>query len=371
MDKNLLHIRSSGGILGAENVILEIAKHSPEFGYRSVIGAIKNSGEPDPEFLNVAKDYDIRTVVFEARRSLDPSLPGRIRRFITDHRVDILHCHGYKEDFYGILTRTNIPKVATNHLWKRSTFRSKIYAFIDVVLLRLFDQVVGVSDEIVDEMRRYLIPRPVKIANGVDIERFRKTAGLSELHDRMGIRPGDIVFGMVSSLSTEKGHMVAIQAIRDVIKEYPETRLFIIGEGELRSEIENQVGKFGLGRHVALLGKRLDIPDMLSVMDVFLLPSYKEGLPMAMLEAMAAGKAVIATRVGENGKVITHKQNGLLIDPGDPHQLRAAIMELIHDRALIRSLGDNARAEVEANYSSRSMTRKYCDIYTEVLGANM
>lgn len=367
MDKKILHIRSSGGILGAENVIIEIGKHSPEFGYHSIIGAIKNLGDPDPEFLNIARDYDIKTVVFEARRSLDPFLVGKIQRFIKDHSVDLLHCHGYKEDFYGILTPVRISKVATNHLWKRGTPRSKLYALIDMLLLHFFDQVFGVSSEIVEEMRSYMIPNPIMIANGVDVDRFQQSEKSLDLSKGMGIYPNHIVLGMVSSLTPEKGHMLAIQALRDIVREFPEIKLLIIGEGALKSEIESQVEKFGLGDCVTLLGKRLDIPDILSIIDVFLIPSYKEGLPMALLEAMSAGKAVIATRVGENVNVITHKKNGLLIDPGDSNQLKTAMLELIRNRDLVRSLGTSAREEVKANYSSRNMTKKYCEIYTKVM----
>jgi glycosyltransferase involved in cell wall biosynthesis len=367
VDRRVLHIRSSGGILGAENVIIELSKHSPEFGYKPIIGAIKNICDPDPEFLDIARDYNIKTVIFKTRRSFDPILTRTMQRFINDHSVDLLHCHGYKEDFYGILTQVRIPKVATNHLWKRSTLRSKLYSLIDIFLLQFFNQVVGVSDEIVEEMRHYMIHLPIKIANGVDIDKFQVSMRSMELYSEFGIHPGDIVLGMVSSLTPEKGHMLAIQALRDIVKEFPNVRLLIIGEGALRPAIESQIYKNSLSNQISLLGKRLDIPDLLSIIDVFLLPSYKEGLPMALLEAMAAGKAVIATRVGENGNVITHKHTGLLIDPGDTNQLKMAIIELIHCRDLIQSLGNNARSEIEAKYSSRNMARSYCEIYTMVI----
>jgi len=370
MSRRVLHLRSSGGVLGAENVIIELGKKSPEFGYQSIIGAICNMGDPSPEFLNLARAQNIETVIFEAGRSFDPFLPGRIRQYINNNSIDLIHCHGYKEDFYGVLSLAKIPKVATNHLWKRTTIYSKIYALIDTLLLRFFDQVVGVSDEIVDEMRHYKIPRLIKIDNGVDVDRFQSTSRSSRLYNELGINADHVALGMVSSLTPEKGHTVAIQALSSVVRKFPSVKLLIVGDGYLKAEIDDQIRKYGLVDHVVILGSRKDIPEILSIIDIFLLPSFKEGLPMAMLEAMAAGKAVIATRVGENVNVISNRYNGLLIDPGEPSQLETAILELIYKKDLVQTLGINARKQIMDKYSSRSMTEKYCEVYTTMLGSH-
>ena len=369
MTKKVLQLRSSGGLLGAESVIIELAKHSPAFGYQSIVGAIKNAADRPPEFLNVAQDYRIDTAVFEADRSLDLSLAGKIRRYIRENHIDVLHCHGYKEDFYSLLANPGIPMVATNHLWKRTMFRSKLYARLDAFMLRFFDQVVGVSDEIVAEMDRLGISHPVKIANGVDTERFHPGAPAPDSFQTPPRTPGKRTLGMISSLTPEKGHRVALQAIRDVVENFPDLRLLIVGDGIIREELYRQVSELGLDSHVVFLGKRRDIPEILSAIDIFILPSYKEGLPIALLEAMAAGKAVIATRVGENANVVIPHETGILIEPGDVKQLAEALEELFIDRTLLQRLGDNARAEVEARYSSRIMARLYCELYTSVINA--
>ncbi len=367
MIRKVLHLRSSGGMLGAESVIIEIAKHSARFGYQSIVGAIKNENDPVPEFMRVANDHHIEAVLFEGRKSLDLSLIRRIKKYIKQEQIDIVHCHGYKEDFYGVFAAADIPKVATNHLWKRTTTKSSIYALLDALLLRFFDQVFGVSDEIVQEMSRLHIKNPVKIANGVDLKRFMNIVPPPSLYQELNIKTNQRILGMISSLTPEKGHGVAIQAIQNIVREYPHVKLLIIGDGILGVELQQQVKEQGLNDHVVFLGKRMDIPDILSIIDIFLLPSYKEGLPMALLEAMAAGKAVIASRVGENAQVVIPHKTGMLIEAGDVGQLKSAIMELLLDKKLIQMLGQNARIKIKEQYSSEKMAEDYCDNYSKCI----
>ena len=363
MLRNVLHLRSSGGILGAENVIIELGKHSPEFGYRSYIGAIKYYKDDYPEFLNLARESGIETTIFEMKNKFDPSIIKEIKRFIKGKSIHILHCHGYKEDLLGLLTPVNIPKIATNHLWKRTTYRLKVYAKIDAFLLRFFDKVVGVSDEIVHEMDKLGINNSVKIPNGVDIDKFYIGEKNYSYYDKLGINHDTIILGMVSSLTPEKGHTTAIQAFHYVIKEIPNVCLLIVGDGNYKKVIKQEIERNGLDRYIMLVGKQQDIPQILSIIDIFLQPSFKEGLPMSLLEAMSAGKAVIATRVGEIPKVITHGQTGILINPGDARQLKEEILDLLQNQKEIIRLGQNARIIIEQNYNSKRMAEDYCGLY--------
>jgi glycosyltransferase involved in cell wall biosynthesis len=367
MSKKVLHLRSSGGVLGAESVVIELGKHTNEFGYQSFIGALKNRDDPFPEFIKVAQESKIETVIFEGRHSFDITLIRDIKNFILQNNVDILHCHGYKEDFYGIFTPVSIPRVATNHLWKRTTTRLKLYSMIDAIILRYFNLVIGVSDEIVNEMQSYNIRTALKIPNGVDIDKFSIRHKSFDLYDKIGFKPDDFIVGMISSLSPEKGHIYAINAMRNLVGEFPNIRLLIIGDGALKSEIQEQIITAGIQGNVELVGNQKNIPEFLSIIDVFIMPSLKEGLPIALLEAMASGKAVIATRVGENENVIEDGKTGFLIDPDNSKQLEEAILKLVRNKEIIAKLGSNARMVVENQYSSQIMCKKYCEQYENVL----
>ena len=170
--KRVLHLRSSGGLLGAENVVLEIAKFSTQNGWESIVGAINDVNDPYPEFLELADTYGVKCALFKSDGKLDFSCVREIKKFIDKYSIDIIHTHGYKENIYSLMVRSGLPKVSTNHLWKTSTLKAKIYCCIDAILIRLFDEIVGVSDEIVNGMRRVGIKHSFKIANGVDCNKF-------------------------------------------------------------------------------------------------------------------------------------------------------------------------------------------------------
>ena len=363
---NVLHLRSSGGLLGAENVILEIAKNSKNFGYNSIIGAIKDYKDPIPDFLEVAKKkYRLDTLLLENRRILDLNCASALRKYVVQNNIKLLHCHGYKEDYFAVLSRVSIPKIATNHLWKNTTFKLRVYRLIDALFLRLFDRVVGVSDELAQEMKKLGISNVNKIANGVDVERFTIASKSALMLERFNIDPDAIVLGMVSSLTPEKNHKVVLDALANIRD--PEVKLLIVGDGPQDAVLRRKATEMNLQQSVIFAGRQENIPEILSIVDIYLLPSIAEGLPISLLEAMACGKAVVASRVGENEKVITHKENGLLVEPGNLSELINCIEFFLKEKTLIREYGIKARRTVESNFSSNVMAGNYCKVYSELL----
>lgn len=367
MLRKVLHLRSSGGLLGAENVIIELAKHSSHFGYESIIGAIKNVDDPFPDFIRYAQELKIPCVIFEGRGRIDFRRVKEIRNFIKDNTVDILHCHGYKEDFYGIVSHARIPRIATNHLWKKGPMKEIFYETVDALFLRFFDRVVGVSDEIVSTMRDRGIESPLLIPNGIDVNKFSIRPKSDELLKKYNMKEDAIIIGMVSILSPVKGHRYSIQAMEKVVRTFPNAYLLIIGDGPLKDELTQLVERLHLESNVLFAGRQNNIPEFLSIMDIFLLSSLAEGLPMALLEAMASGKAVIATDVGENGKVINNGINGYLVPPSNVDEIVKKLTLLIKDKSAIIKFGRNARNCVEEKYSSSIMSKNYCDLYDSVI----
>lgn len=367
MLRKVLHLRSSGGLLGAESVIIELAKHSSHFGYESIIGAVKNIDDPFPEFIHYAQEAKIPCVIFDGKGRVDLVRAKEIRDYVNNNAIDILHCHGYKEDFYGIVSRVKIPKVATNHLWKKGRIKEIFYDTIDALFLRFFDRVIGVSDEIVSIMKDKGIRSPHLIPNGIDINKYSIEPKSNALLRKYNLNEGATIIGMVSILSPVKGHKYSILAMEKIVRSFPNAYLLVIGDGPLKGELMQLVEKLRLGPNVIFAGRQNNIPAFLSIIDIFLLSSLAEGLPMALLEAMASGKAVIATDVGENGKVICNGINGYLIPPADDEAIERKLTLLIQNKAEISKLGKNARNCVVENYSSSLMSKNYCELYDSVI----
>jgi glycosyltransferase involved in cell wall biosynthesis len=179
---------------------------------------------------------------------------------------------------------------------------------------------------------------------------------------------GNKVVGMVARLDLQKGFEYLLGAARELCGAFPALKVVIVGEGPDRQAIESMIQRFGLQSKVILAGQHSDMPGIYAAMDIFVLPSLNEGLPMTILEAMAASRPVIATRVGAIPSVIKDGETGLLVDPGDVNGLRDALTRLLTDSDLCCSIGSAGHDWVSRNYTSEAMALKYRAMYDEVLG---
>ena len=173
--------------------------------------------------------------------------------------------------------------------------------------------------------------------------------------------------GVVARLDLQKGFEYLLRAVRELCNIYA-LKVVIVGEGPDRKAIEDMVKEYGLQSNVVLAGQQSDMAGVYAAMDIFVLPSLNEGLPMTVLEAMAASRPVIATRVGAIPSVIQDGENGLLVDPKDVDGLRNALARLLSDSDLCRRMADRAHDWVGRNYTSEVMAVKYRHLYEEVLG---
>lgn len=369
--RRVLHLRSSGGLLGAEAVILQLAQHSQHFGYDPIVGVLHDLPGDEPELAQVARDVGLRTWILPSRGRLDVDLLAELRHRSSEIPIDVVHTHGYRENIIALAAFPDTPRVATNHLWKLTSWKLHLYALLDAIALRFFPQVIGVSVEIVDDMARRGIPRARMglIPNGIDVEEFfsavdRENRDLTRAE--LGIAEADIVILMVSSLTPEKGHEFAIRGLRNALERYSRFQLVIAGAGPERPRLEHLSRELGLSERVHWLGWRRDTPRLLSAADVFLMPSLQEGLPIALLEAMAARKAIIATPVGDIADALG-VDGGVLVPVADDRAVADALVRLAENEAIVHQLGSTAFARVSERYSSVKMARRYCAMYDLVV----
>ncbi|MGZ3996818.1 MAG: glycosyltransferase, partial [Flavisolibacter sp.] len=327
----ILHLISSRGLYGAERVALDLCKSLKRYGCESIIGAIRNSHNPHVEVADEARKNSIDTVIFPCEAQLDIKLIFRIRKYASKNQINLIHCHGYKSNFYGLLaSKRGIPIVTTNHNWLTSHWKLRAYRRLDSLLIRHFTRIIAVSNGIKKEMLTYGVPREKirVIDNGIDIARFRDTISPEAVKEEFGLKKELMIIGTIGNLSAEKGHVYLLQAAKDIVKNFESVRFFFVGDGPLRAYLKNEAIQLGIGDNVIFTGFRTDIPNLLSIMDIFVLPSVKEGLPMVLLEAMAAKKAVVATRVGAIEKVVDNG-NGILVEPRDAAGLQKAMVSLL------------------------------------------
>jgi glycosyltransferase involved in cell wall biosynthesis len=236
---------------------------------------------------------------------------------------------------------------------------------LDVLVLRNFSKVVAVSNDVAKRLRAGGVheQRVIVIPNGVEV---CTNNGNDDRKASHGFSAGGVVVGAVGRLVPEKGFQYLLQCAPEVLARFPEAKFLLVGDGPLRTDLENLARKLGISSRVIFTGEREDMRALYDRMDIFVLPSLNEGMPMSVLEAMAAMKPVIGTAVGGVPTVVIPEQTGLLVKPADPAALVDAISRLIGDSKLRGSLAEKAQRLVIERYSSREMASKYCSLYHEI-----
>jgi len=351
---------------GAEMVLVEAAARLDPDRFRVICGLLT----PDAEKVIPAH---LPSVDFRM-----PGLNGWVwLRFIWQlcwviyrRRVDLLHVNSYVPGNYARLAAAlmQVP-IIIDHWHGFSRFNRK-RRFVCRVLGRFTDLSLAVSRGV----RDYLVAQgglnPAKIrvvANGVDVAALDAARPGDEVRRELGLPEGVPVIGLVGRLDHwGKGHKELFAAMAPLMARHP-VQALIVGGGRRMDEVRDLAAGLGLAGAVHFLGPRPDVPDLLNAMDIFVLPSYSEGLSLALLEAMAAGKPVIATAVGGTPEVVIEGNNGLLIPPRDPGALAGALERLLSDPALAQRLGANARAHVREHFSLDRLGREINEIYEELV----
>jgi len=221
------------------------------------------------------------------------------------------------------------------------------------------------SDKVRDEVKKVIKERckVLSIKNGIDFNHFNKDARYTDLRKELGFSEKDIIISNVAALEERKGQKYLLDAVADLKKKYP-VRALVVGEGSIRKELEQQIEADNLQQVVCLLGPRKDINAILYNSDIFVLPSIHEGLPNALMEAMAMEKPCVATDVGGVRQLITNEQEGIVVESKSAKSLRKAIETIITDPQYAKTIKENAYRKIRNEFDQAAVTQELLDIYT-------
>ena len=301
---------------------------------------------------------------------------ARLGRWIRERHIQILHSHLFTSSLcsspVGWMCRVPFI-VETPHVreswrrgWKADNFT------VDRIAGRFVDRYIAVSYA----NARYLIEEKglpeVKvrvIQNGTDLGRFNPAhVSPPGLRAELGIGAVDPVVLVTARLEPQKGHSVLLNAMPEVLREFPNARLLCLGDGVLREELERQSQQLGLQENVRFLGFRSNVTDWLALCDFTVLPSFYEGLPLVAVESLAAGRAMVATAVDGTPEVIVNGRTGITVPPGDPVALAAAICSMLRSPVLRQRMAEQGRAYVLERFSQERQVRETAEFYLEALG---
>lgn len=365
-----MHFTDSREFGGAEQVALSLLSGLDRGRWKPVL--FHHAGPGIAPLVEAAVGLGIATYSvppLRTRAEARMGLPGFFRA-VREVRPALFHAHlttplGCK---YGLLgaALARVPGVlGTVHLVPESApgFRYALsQRLITACVQRYIAVSRGIADRLLASMRVPLRKLRV-IENGIPLARFGRPGSPT--------RPGGIASTAhrplvlaVARLEEQKGHAYLLEAARHI----PEVDLVIAGEGSKRTELEAQARALGLADRVHFLGFRSDVPDLLAACDIFVLPSLCEGLPLAILEAMAAWKPVVATAISGTDETVVHGVTGLLVPPADPAALAGAIQSLLADPEASRRLGLAGRARVAREFLVETMVARVEAVYQELLG---
>ena len=369
----VLHLISSGGLFGAERVMLSLGKAMNMNGSAVWLGALRNSHNPHLEIIEEAKQNNIPYGVFDSKGQVDFSTANRIACFIRERKISLIHTHNYKATVLAVLVswKTGVSVLSTTHGWVQVGKKLKLYEWFERILLKFFvKRVVAVSDAIKQDMLKAGISEDKieVVYNGIDTETTQDSRlRTHDLRKEFGITERTIVIATIARLSPEKGHTYLFQAAQRILKERSDVVFLIAGDGALRKDLEKEAAQRGIQKNVVFTGYRTDMDAVYASADIVVQPSLREGIPITLLEAMSRGKTIVATDVGGVAGLIHDSRTGLLVPSGSVDALYKSLMKVIQDFSLRRILGDNALSLVKEKYSLEKMVNKYKDIYREIL----
>jgi len=310
------------------------------------------------------------------RGKADPRALVRLVRAIRATGAGLVHTHMDLADYYGafaaraagvavVCTKENADEFRTRRTWKRPPF-----LLLEHLSYAAADAVIAVSHGLADFLERVEgLPRhkTIVIENGVDAAIAAGAPARSEARRILGV-PGDVaLLGTVGRLAEQKGQAWLIRALPAIRLAVPDARLMIAGDGPLRAALEDEAARAGVGGAVTLLGHRSDVATLLAAIDLFVLPSLWEGLPVALLEAMAMARPIVAARAVGIEETVDDGVEGLLVPPRDAAALAAAAVRVLQDTPLGRRLGEAGRRRVLERHTLAAVAERVGAVYRAAL----
>jgi glycosyltransferase involved in cell wall biosynthesis len=354
------HLIESDGPGGAERMLAQLAAAQQTNG-SSAVAIVPADGEGWLGRELAAAGVAVDTVRLD--RPFSPAFARQLAATLRRQRVSVVHSHEFTMAFYGAWAArlAGLPHVITMHGGRYYAGRLRRRVALRAAI-GLSGGVVAVSDPLAQSLARDLWLRRTRvetIANGV---RFT-AAPRSTLRGELGLPDDAPLIVAVGNLYPVKGHMHLVEALTSLTSTYPRLHLAIAGRGDCAPALERQAEDAGVRARVHLLGLREDVANILAAADVFVLPSLSEGLPMALLEAMFAGRAIVASAVGDVPVALANGAAGLLVPPGDPAALAAAIARVLASPFEAKHLRSSAQIRAAAEYGVRRMAERYADLY--------
>lgn len=360
----IMHLIQSLDLGGCENFLLRLLPRLAKFDH--IVITLAAFGSLAPQF----EGRGIKVVSLRSRSLFDLMSLFRLRQSIVTYKPDLIFSYLFHADVVGrlfvqpFLGQRVIPCLRTTYNYPRYRWARRF----EQVTHGLVSHYLANSEAVKAYYVNHLGVKAQAITvipNGLDLKDFGKSKRPQIVKHALGLPPKALVITCVANLHPNKGHTYLLEAFEATGGQNKTSHLLIVGDGETAEQLHQQAATYRSKSRIHFLGRRDDVPSILSVTDIFVLPTLFEGMSNAILEAMASACAVIVTDIPENRVLITHQVNGLLVAPRDARGLGRAIGLLAQDSRLGRKLGVAARESVRQNYSLEKSAKEWEYFLTE------
>ncbi|RKX32784.1 MAG: hypothetical protein DRP46_00375 [Candidatus Zixiibacteriota bacterium] len=364
---SILHIVLSTVTGGMENFIYNLATVADLGKYRMSIGCLQEIGYLSEKMAKLGVETQLVNKMIPGFSII---YPRQLIKFIKNNNCRIVHTHSgcWPKVAAACARIPGVKLLYTEH--GRGYPDNRLTVWQDKIASHYTDTVVAVSQS----LREYLISKVgvpdskvITINNGIDTERFKPSPERAAIREELGLTDSEFAVGVVARLAPVKNHRFLINAFRQVVKNNSRARLFIIGDGPLRAELEELTASYGLEKNISFLGDRNDVPRILAGLDAAALSSLSEGISLTILEAMSCGLPVVATAVGGNSEIIKNGQNGFLVDTDNTAELADKLSLLGNNPELRAQMGRDARDNIMSKWSLSKMNERYQGLYDQLL----
>ncbi|MRG44359.1 glycosyltransferase [Chitinophaga sp. SYP-B3965] len=357
-----------GKIGGGESHVLDLVKSMDSELFEPVVLSFT-----DGPMVQALTAIGIPVFVIASEKAFDISIWKKVRQFLADQKIDIVHVHGTRANtnVMWAARRLGLPLIYTIHGWSFHDGLNPLIKRARIAAEKFITRKAQVNICVSDSNRETGIKTfgrfdSVVIKNGVNPVKFNPGAEYPDVKAAYGITADQLVIGYIARMTLQKDPVGMLEGFSLALKQYPQMKLLMIGEGELKDAALEAARRLNLTDHVIFDNFRQDVPAVLKGVDIYCLPSLWEGFPIGVLEAMAMGKAVIASDVDGTREAVQDGDNGLLVPAKNSETLAAAIVKLAKDQTLRGQLQQRAMDTIRSKYTVSGMTRQIEKIYQQL-----
>lgn len=358
-----------GKIGGGESYLLSLVENLDREKFEPIVLSFT-----DGPMVDRLRKNGIKTYVIHTEKPFDVRVWKKVKEVMDKEKVDLVHAHGTRanSNMFWAARKNHVPLVYTCHAWSfhidQNPVKKKLRILGEQFLTGKAD--VNICGSLANrDTGKKLFGNfdAVVIHNSIDSKKFNPYNTYKNLREELGFSNSDIIIASIARFTLQKQPMKLIRAFKEVAAQVPEARLLMVGDGEQKQKAIELIHELGLQDKVNLQPFRQDVPELLASSDIFVLPSLWEAFPIALLEAMSMGKAVIGTNVDGTPEIIENRKNGILISVDRmEEELKAAMIELCTNADLRKTLQKNAIDSIYNKYNVETLARKNEEIYSQL-----